>query len=98
MPSTDAITPTSNGTAVALLQQAVLREELDRPVARAVDADLQAAHQAEAVFQPDLRAGVEPEEILEQVAEVALSQRPAEAVGHAKRALEPRHAQRGRQA
>ena len=65
----------------------VLPEELDRPIAGAVDADLRARHDAEAVLEPDLRAAVEAEEVLGQVAEVALAERTREAVGDAERAL-----------
>ena len=46
------------------------------------------AHQSEAVFQPDQRAAIEPEEVFGQVAEVALPEWPREPVRHAKRALE----------
>ena len=49
--------------AVALVLDLVLAEELDRLVRGAVDADLRAAEQAEAVFEADQRAVVEPEQV-----------------------------------
>jgi hypothetical protein len=61
---------------IGLLQQAVLREELDRPVAGTVMPHLQPAHETEAVLEPDLRARVEAEEVRGQIAEIALSERP----------------------
>ena len=53
----------------------VLREELDRAIRRAVDADLRAAHEAEPVLEADLRTGVEAEQILRQVPEIPVTQR-----------------------
>ena len=82
---------------VFLLQPAVLREELDRPVARAVDADLGTAHDAEPVLEADLRAAVEAEEILGEVTEIALPERTRKAMRDAERALVFRDAQRSRQ-
>ena len=76
---------------VALLERAVLREELDRPVARAVDADLRPSHDAEAVLESDLGTVVETEEIREQVAEVTLTERTRKAMGQAEYALVTRH-------
>src|SRR5687767_306968 len=54
---------------VPLAEEAVLREDLNRAIARAVDADLRARHQAVTKLQADLRATVEPEPVGEQVAE-----------------------------
>ena len=82
---------------VFLLQPAVLREELDRPVARAVDADLRASHDAEPVLEADLRAAVEAEEIRGEVTEIALPERTRKAMRDAERALVLRDAQRRRQ-
>ena len=62
-----------------------------------MDACLQPAHQAEAVLETDLRAGVEAEEIAGQIAEISIAERPPETVRHAEGALEPRQAQRRRQ-
>ena len=49
-------------------------------------------------LEPDLRAAVEAEEVLDQIAEVALAERPREAVGDAERALVPGQPQGRRQA
>src|SRR5687768_10473565 len=91
----DDANPKRPGT--PLLHQVVLREEVDGAVARAQDADLQAAHQAEPVFQSDDRARVEAEEVLCRGAEVPLAEGTAESMRDPERALEPRDAQRRRQ-
>ena len=82
---------------MSLPDHLLLPEELDRPIARPVKADLRAAHDAEPVLEPDLRAVVDAESIGQQVAEITLAQRTREAVGHPERAPESRHPQRGRQ-
>ena len=92
-----AIRIESDHPVVALLQHAVLPEELDRLAARAMDAHLAAANQSEAILQADLRAGVEAEQIAGEVAEIAGAERPSEPVRDPERALVPRHAQRRRQ-
>src|SRR5262245_59926796 len=77
--------------AAGLPQRPVLRAELDGLAARrAVEADLPVRHDAEAVLEPDRLAVVEAEEVTGQVAEIAVAERPAEAVGDAERALELR--------
>ena len=48
----------------------VFPEELDRPIARAQHAYLGARQQSESVLEADERAAVQPEEVLEQVAEI----------------------------
>ena len=75
----------------------MLPEELDRSIRRPVDADLRAAHDAEAILETDLRTAVEAEQVSGEVAEVALSERPREPVRDPEGALVPRHAQRRRQ-
>ena len=45
------------------LEEAVLREELDRAVARAVNADFSIRHDAKPVLESDLSSRVDPEEI-----------------------------------
>ena len=57
---------------VALPEQLMLPEELNRLVAGAVDADLRSAQESEAIFEADLRAAVGAETVREQIAEVAL--------------------------
>src|SRR6185503_19847416 len=74
-----------------LTDQMLLQEELDRPIAGAVNPDLRAGHEPEAVFEPDLRARIEAEEIPGEIAEIALAQRPREPVSDAERAAEPRN-------
>jgi hypothetical protein len=79
-----------------LLEEVVLAEDLNRPIARAMDADLGAAHQAVTQLEADLGAAVDAEAVAEQITEVALSERPREAVRHAKRQLVARQAKRRR--
>jgi hypothetical protein len=62
-----------------------------------VDPDVGRREDPEPVLQADLRARVESEEVAGEVAEVAGSQRPREAMRHPERAGEARHAQRRRQ-
>ena len=76
----------------------VLGQELDGPVVVPVHRQLGAAEQPEAVLEPDLGAAVEAEEVLDQIHEVALAERPREAVGDAEAALVPGQPQRRRQA
>ena len=75
----------------------MLGEELDRPIRCPVNADLCPAHEAKPVLEADLRAAVEAEQITGKVAEASLAERACEAMRHAERALELRHAQRRRQ-
>src|SRR5262249_59889068 len=62
-----------------LLPDAVLPEDLDRAIARPVHADLRARKQAVAQLEADLRAIVQPEEVADQITEVAESERAIEA-------------------
>src|SRR5690606_21043760 len=78
-------------------QNALLAEELDALVARAVHADLRAAPQAPADLEADLRAAVEAERVRQQIAEVPLAERTREAVRDPEAPLPARHAQRRRQ-
>src|SRR5207247_2636362 len=77
-----------DGKPLALPEDPVLAEELDRPIARAMDADLSIGHDPESVLEADLRAGVDAEQIGGEVAEVPLTERAGEAVGYARGALE----------
>jgi hypothetical protein len=61
-----------------------------------MDAYLQPAEQTEAVLEADERAAVEAEQIVHQITEVALSERPGKAVGDSKGAPVQRHAHRCR--
>src|SRR5687768_13472429 len=81
----------------ALAQDVVLREELYRPVARAVDADLCAGQQPIADLEADLRAAVDAKQIREQVPDIPLPEVPREAVCHPERPFARRHPQRRRQ-
>jgi hypothetical protein len=63
-----------------------------------MDADLRAGHDPEAVFEADLGAGIEAEEVRSEVAEIAGAERPSEPVRHAKRAGEAGYLQRRGQA
>ena len=54
-------------------------------------------NQAEAILETDHRAVVQAEQVADEIAEVAVAERPPEAVGHAKGALVTRQAQRRRQ-
>src|SRR5688572_4055767 len=84
--------------AAPLVQHVVLTEEFDRLVAaRAEQPRLEPAHQAEAILEPDDCAVVEPEQIVGDVAKVALAERPGKPVRHPERALEPRQSERCRQ-
>src|SRR5262245_44884664 len=76
-----------------LAQHLALPEDLDRLVARAMDADLGCGHDAKAVLEADLRPRVEPEKVAQQVAEVPPPERSREAVGHPERAAEFRQPQ-----
>ena len=60
------------GAAVPFVEQRMLTEDLRISIARAVDADLRAVHQAVTKLETDLRAGVEAEEIVREIAEVAM--------------------------
>ena len=62
-----------------------------------MDADLCPAHDSKPVLETDLRAAVEAEQIRGKVAEASVVERTGEAMRDAKRALEPRQAQRRRQ-
>ena len=83
---------------VALFEQVLLREEFDGPVAGAMNADLGAGHDAETVFETDLRTAVESEEVAGEIAEVAGAERTAEPVRDPECAREPGNLERGRQA
>ena len=81
--------------AVALRLEVVLRRRTGWSCRRrAVDSDLRAAKDAEAIFEADDGAAVEPEQVADQVAEIAVAERAAKAMRDAKRALVARHAQR----
>src|SRR5437773_11938021 len=82
---------------LSLPEHPVLAEELDRPIARAMDADLSVGHDPESVLEADLRAGVDAEKIGGEIAEVPLAQGTSEAVGDAEGALEFRQPKRRRQ-
>ena len=73
VPSMDANTAEVHETALALLHQVVLGEQLDGSIAGPVDAELSAAHDAEPVFKADLRARVDAEEVLDQIAEIPVA-------------------------
>ena len=60
-----------------LLQHALLPEDLDRPLAGAVDADLRARQQPVAELEADPRAGIEAEEVADQIAEIAAARATA---------------------
>ena len=49
------------------------------------------------ILETDLRAGVEPEQVSSQIAEITSAERPAETMRDAEGALVSRQAQRGRQ-
>src|SRR4051812_16513113 len=68
--------------AAALVQEIVLAEQLDRTITGPMDPDLRPRQQAVAQLETDLRRGVEAEEVGGQVAEIALVQRPREAMRH----------------
>ena len=76
----------STGRPCPCLTTLMLAEKLDRPIARPVNADLRAAHDAEPVLESDLRAVVDAECVRQQVAEITLAQRTREAVRHPERA------------
>src|SRR6266851_4351683 len=67
---------------------AVLTEELDRPVARTMNAHLTVPHDPESILKTDLRSRVEAEEVTREVAEIAC-QRLRKPMRHAECALEP---------
>src|SRR5690348_213049 len=81
---------------VLLLPDALLSENLDGAIARAMHADVRPLEQPVADFEADLRAAVEFEEIVEHVAPAA-SERAQKPVRHAKRKLPVRHPERRRQ-
>src|SRR5437764_5654265 len=73
-----------HGQPFVLAHDAVLPEELDRLVARAVNADLAVLDDAEAVLEADDAAVVEAEEIAEQAARAGVAvERAREAMRHA---------------
>ena len=74
----------------SLPQQRLLRVQEDRAVAGAVDPELRAAEETEPQTEADLRAAVEAEEVRREVAEVALAERPREAVRQPEGQLVPR--------
>src|SRR5262245_47128345 len=65
-----------------LAEQVLLPEEFDGAVAGPVYADLGAGHDPETVFEANLRTGIESEEVADQIAEVAGTERTAEPVRH----------------
>ncbi len=75
--------------AVSLVEEVVLAEDLDRAIARAVNAHLRSAEQPVAQLETDLCSTVEAERIGEEIAEVAAPQRPREAMREAERPLAP---------
>ena len=83
--------------AIPLRPEVVLAEQLDRPVARAMDPDLRAAGEAIPQLESDLRPRIEAEEVRREIAEVSLAERPREPVRDAERQLVHRHPQRRRQ-
>src|SRR5688572_6676576 len=87
-----------DGIAAPLIQHVVLTKELDRLVAAgAQQSHLQPAHQPEAILEPDDGPVVEPEQIVGDIAEVALAERPGKPMGHPERAFHARQAERRRQ-
>ena len=74
---------------VALFDEVLLREEFDGPVARPVNADLSAGHDAETVFEADLCTGIESEELTGEIAEIAGAERAREPMRDPERAAEP---------
>ncbi len=87
----------ADGGRIALTQRLVLQEELNRALARPMDAELRSRDDPEAVLEADLRAAIEAEEVRRQVAERSLAEGPREAVRDAERAAEAGNAQRRRQ-
>jgi hypothetical protein len=83
--------------AVPLAERVVLAEEQDRPAAHPVNPDLRARTQTVPEAEPDERARVQAEEVLDEAAEVSLPEGPREPVRDAEVPLPVRHAQRGRQ-
>src|SRR5258708_5629268 len=79
------------------LNDALLAEDLDRPIAGAMDPDLRAGHQPVAELEAALRAGIEAEEIADQVAEVPAPEWSREPMRHAERHLVHGQPQRRRQ-
>ena len=73
MPSTDASTPTPTAAPLRWLSTLYCPKNWMVLSARAQDADLQTAHQSEAVFEADHRAAIEAEKVFGQVAEVVLA-------------------------
>jgi hypothetical protein len=61
---------------------------------RPVDADLQPAEKSEPILQADEGSAVEPEQIVDKITEVALPERPSEAVRHSECASVQRHTHR----
>ena len=100
VPATGPVVPlTIRGCAfdrrtVALVQEIVLTEDLNRAVARPVHADLRPRKQSVSNLEPNLRAPIDPERIGQEVAEVALAERSGKAVRHPERPLAVGHAQR----
>src|SRR5687767_10623169 len=80
---------------VALVHEVVLAEELDAAIARAMHANLRAAHQAVPHFESYLSASVEAERVGQEIAEIPLTERPRESMGDAERPFSPRQPQRG---
>ena len=83
--------------ATSLVQEVVLPEDLNRPIARAMDADLRTRGEAVTQLEADLRARIKSEKVRRQIAEVSLPQRTGEPVRDAERQLVHRHSQRRRQ-
>ena len=79
---------------VTLPQDALLSEQLDRAVARAIGADVGRGCQAETVFEAYGRTGIEPEQILDKIAEPALAEWSTEPVRESERTLKSREGTR----
>ena len=84
--------------AVPFAEEALLPEDLNGAVARAVDADLRARQQAVTELEADLRPSIDAEAVRDEVAEITLAERPREAMGDPEREPVFGHPQRGRQA
>ena len=69
--------------------------ELDGPIGGAIDAELRAAERRVFQVEADLRARIEAEEALDEIAEVAVAHRPQEAVRQPERQLALRQPQVG---
>jgi len=79
------------------MQNLLLAEQLDRSIAGAVNPDLRAGPDAETVLEPDLRPGVEPEEIGHEILERTFTKPARKAVRDPERAAEAWNPQRRRQ-